>query len=898
MTCAQGAVTWRVAVGFLACVLRTTWGQSTILPAAMDCALAAHTIQVREAASEVFYCPEYFSNRTCCSEAELMFVWEKVEDMLRFIQRVLSDASEEVFEPASLEEGPCKEYHSRLFSSRVSAYQRARHTAEQGARILQDAGLHFLCGACFACAVPLKTSQIDDFVRRALHSVQDTMGAILEAQRTADRAPHAMCALGYVESLHAGVPFPAWGRFAPEMDLLGERSRRRNAWRSQRALGAVLSAWLDRVLALLLELPSALLFQQSLLRLAFFYLERPDSDAHALLHGSVLEGASVAKWPDGMEWGEAAGARGGGPGGPGGPGEPGLDDLCPEGPRRLLLFVPQGLGAEDLRRWREALVVEKEGEEGAWSLLWVASAPGHVEALLSAAVAGGHHGVAEGLHGVAAPAVARRRLVWRRFEVRDGDAFVASICGGRAAWLLVLSELGGRLSPQSPEVPPEAVASLLRRIVEAEEAFPPEESHDRAEGEEVQQKAPVALRGELLDLGPNDDVVGRAMGSVAEDGLNLWGLRPAVPLSRPLPWPSEAFEEYVRAHAAFRESLRLGGEASSSPSGSRVLIYTCTSMSLCGGHGDRLNGMLGAAVVALLSGRFFFIDSQRPVPLSLVLEPQRLDWRLHGTMAALPAAINLNDKLATFEADPGWLLDHRASVLRLVSNQRLTSAALRAAPRRAEAMGLAPQPKLHAHLFHELFRPSTAFRRRLGARGLPATARLIGVHFRAGDQMPAHWRDPPRHALEEIHEFLDCAEELESSLGWNDARVILFADTDLVLGVPRVQALVESGKLLWPARTDSLIHLDRSPATLAVRGLLAVWADWWTLAFDVHALVLCHSGFGATALEVGPPRPAVLGKGCVPAAAAPAELFEKGPSPGSRGGAERPPSLCRKAFGL
>jgi len=27
-----------------------------------------------------------------------------------------------------------------------------------------------------------------------------------------------------------------------------------------------------------------------------------------------------------------------------------------------------------------------------------------------------------------------------------------------------------------------------------------------------------------------------------------------------------------------------------------------------------------------------------------------------------------------------------------------------------------------------------------------------------------------------------------------------------------------------------------------VRGLLQTWADWWTLTFDVHALVLSQSG--------------------------------------------------------
>ena len=64
---------------------------------------------------------------------------------------------------------------------------------------------------------------------------------------------------------------------------------------------------------------------------------------------------------------------------------------------------------------------------------------------------------------------------------------------------------------------------------------------------------------------------------------------------------------------------------------------------------------------------------------------------------------------------------------------------------------------------------------------------------------------------------------------------------------------------------DGLVHLDRSPPTLTVRGLLQTWADWWTLAFDVDGLVLSQSGFGATALEIGPVRPAFLGSHCVPA---------------------------------
>ncbi|OLP79817.1 hypothetical protein AK812_SmicGene39856 [Symbiodinium microadriaticum] len=318
---------------------------------------------------------------------------------------------------------------------------------------------------------------------------------------------------------------------------------------------------------------------------------------------------------------------------------------------------------------------------------------------------------------------------------------------------------------------------------------------------------------------------------------------------------------FTQAHAALVRRLGEGGE----PTNSKVLVYVCTAMSYCGGHGDRLNGMLSAFVIALLSDRAFFIDSQRPVPLSMVLQPTPggLDWRMFGSHAALPAGFNLNDNLAAFEQNPRSVLESQEKVIRLVSNQRLTAAALHASGQRAESLGLSRQPALHSYLFQMLFAPSPALQARLNARDLPA-GRRIGLHFRAGDQMPQNWKDPPRHPLSELDEFLDCAESLEKDYDW-DSTFILFADTDKVLTIPRVQELMSAGKLVWPSEPDGLVHLDRSPATLTVRGLLQTWSDWWTLAFDVDALVLCHSGFGATALEIGPRRPAVIGRGCVPA---------------------------------
>jgi len=530
--------------------------------------------------------------------------------------------------------------------------------------------------------------------------------------------------------------------------------------------------WMDRVLALLLELPGALLFQRSVLQLALFYADRSESDAFGLLHSPPQQKTLASDPPAAVVSSSTLTA--------------GLTGLCPPGPNRLLVVVPQSIVATNLTHVHQSFTADAT----AWNIRWVVSAPTHVEALLSGAGRDGD------------------MLIWRRFEAEDLDAFASAVCDSEPVWVANLSQIGD----------PRASAEVMQRL---------------------------AVSPSLSDLDP------------ATFPIGFWPVRP---ISHQTDWPSELLQAYLAEHRDFRRSITDGSHMGAFHP--RLLIYTCTSMSYCGGHGDRLNGMLSAAIVAVLSGRLFFIDSQRPVPLALVLQPQeQLDWRLFGTHAAFPATLNFNDDLAGFKHDPWRALHHQARVLRFISNQRLTGLALKAAPRQAEAFGLASHPKLHSQLFHMLFAPSPALRRRLAARSLP-DGQLIGVHFRAGDQMPHHWKDPPRHDLGELDGFLDCAFKLEQSLGWS-ARMLLFADTDRVLQHPRVSQLLEQGKLLWPARDDALVHLDRSPATLTVRGLLGVWADWWTLAFDVHALVLGHSGFGATAMEIGPPRPAALGKGCV-----------------------------------
>lgn len=708
-----------------------------------------------------FECPDWFSYQACCASGEVASVWAKLEDVGTFMFRLFREQGEEIISAADQEiinrlesaGGQCADYSVGLFVSRIENYREARKAAESGILILQQAIVHMLCAACFVCIVPQKTAQLDAFIQESLLSVQDRMGAILTEQRVADHPPERDCAIRLVESFTEGAVFPPWGRFVPTSTL------------DTLALNATLINWIDRVLSLLVELPTTLIFQRSLLRLAFFYLERPGSDASLLLHGPAIAAHGKAT-------GKLASAAGPSDSPP---------PLCPRGSWRLIVVVGQEAAEEGLRESREAF------ERGAidWAVSWVVTREKHIAALQK------HMGDSA--------------IIWRRSPVRSLDLLAAALCGDAGAWVVNYSE-----AVEGPGFV--SAAQHLQRMVE-------------------------------------QHTIEHASGS----GWPL-SFRPSQPLPLPEAWPPPGVRAYLEMHGAAAEALREGRQLNEG----RVLIYSCTAY--CGGHGDRLNGMLSAAVIALLTRRAFFIDSARPVPLSLVLHPKALDWRLFGTAAALPAALSYNDNLAAFEARPRDLLDHQAEVLKLTSNQRLSSAALRAAPQQAEAIGFAGRPRLHAEMFSLLFEPSAALRQRLASRELP-DGHIIGIHFRAGDQMPEHWTDPPRHALGELDEFLDCALMLEASLGW-DATLLLFADTDKMLEHDRVRGLIEAGKLRWPASKDSLVHLDRSPATLAVRGLLGVWAEWWTLAFDAHALVLSHSGFGASALELGPPRLAVLGKGC------------------------------------
>eukprot|EP00392_Amoebophrya_sp_AT5.2_P008144 g8163.t1 len=260
----------------------------------------------------------------------------------------------------------------------------------------------------------------------------------------------------------------------------------------------------------------------------------------------------------------------------------------------------------------------------------------------------------------------------------------------------------------------------------------------------------------------------------------------------------------------------------------RVLVYRCASIGFCGGHGDRLHGILGLFMLALVTKRAFYIDSPRPLPLGLLLEPSGttttspptgsssslqepeaaddmnviVDWRLRGSVGLPGLHANRNDKFSEAVAD---VVDSEEQTWVLHSNQRITTACLHShlarknlPPRVLQV--LQNTPFLHAHLFELLFQPTN-----LLANRIAPVASLIGIHFRAGNASADRWRDPQRHERSELLEFLRCAQEVERQLRLDPAstRFFLAADAETE-DWEELQPWYRSGKLIGPSFVEKV----------------------------------------------------------------------------------------------
>ncbi|CAE7626796.1 unnamed protein product, partial [Symbiodinium pilosum] len=180
--------------------------------------------------------------------------------------------------------------------------------------------------------------------------------------------------------------------------------------------------------------------------------------------------------------------------------------------------------------------------------------------------------------------------------------------------------------------------------------------------------------------------------------------------------------KYVAFHqlsaAKLRERLSEQEQGSKHQDNGKVkmLVYSCQPFAQCGGHGDRLNGIITAFLLAVLTGRAFFIDSESPLPLQLLLQPRGIDWRVYGGLQATAGLrhISYHDKRWQFEADLGKLTSFEEEVLVINMNYRMIRSlfeapALSKASRKLGLPGSAP-PFLAAEIFDVLFAPTQLLR--------------------------------------------------------------------------------------------------------------------------------------------------------------------------------------------
>jgi len=343
---------------------------------------------------------------------------------------------------------------------------------------------------------------------------------------------------------------------------------------------------------------------------------------------------------------------------------------------------------------------------------------------------------------------------------------------------------------------------------------------------------------------------------------------------------------YIQEHQLWREgkSEVLRG----------AIIAVCYGLPYCGGHGDRVHGILSLFLLAMATNRGFLIDSRFPVPLETALLPSFLDWRVRSEEVELNNRVQLVD--LTEEEVERELRGLRRSpeVIAVGTNLRLHSIA--AEWLREEHGWFALTSAWVSDAWNHLFKPTEEI-----LRGLEPTSKkpFLALHFRAGNETLENFVDPARHGLDLIGEFLRCAKQVEGKLSVEHERKdvadlstleekdvvarkavldagtpwYLAADTGRVWDHPAVKELVAKGKVVpFPSleaeqqqeSSKDVYHVDRSPASLTIsnRGFHRSWTEYLALS-RATALVISNSFFGETAGEVGNVPFVYYGDGCV-----------------------------------
>lgn len=376
-------------------------------------------------------------------------------------------------------------------------------------------------------------------------------------------------------------------------------------------------------------------------------------------------------------------------------------------------------------------------------------------------------------------------------------------------------------------------------------------------------------------------------------------------------WP--AWGKYIQSHAEAVADARSSGldlGLVSSGRSRKVLVWACQPATPCGGHGDRLKGIVATFVLALLTDRLFFIDSPDPWDLRLFMEPAFVDWRVSGLIGIAAGRHVLWDH-EMFQAsyldslldadEPLWVIyTNKKSLLGpMLKHTRLQD--------RAADFGLFTLPHLTYHIWNVLFRPTASLEkhwRRLNLALGGESAAYVALHHRAGDLTSGfgvvNGEVDRRNGPEEVVVLLGCAHSLEHRLGLpNTTKWYLASDNIAVLDIPQVAVWFDMGKLIVQQPSEQRTHLanagvvppsgskplTREPASAtggdkqspkmhqspvlggvmesaaALVGVADAWVDFLAI-LRASAVVVSSSAFGVMAAQAGGVEHTFTTQGC------------------------------------
>ncbi|XP_041355815.1 uncharacterized protein LOC121373316 [Gigantopelta aegis] len=282
----------------------------------------------------------------------------------------------------------------------------------------------------------------------------------------------------------------------------------------------------------------------------------------------------------------------------------------------------------------------------------------------------------------------------------------------------------------------------------------------------------------------------------------------------------------------------------------KYIIYLCTKSMTCCGWGDRQHGILSAYVISLVTNRIFGVDMSAPCPLSNLLHPRKLMWKINpADLEGLSTKYiyTVNDKVfrqmmgqinfdEVYPQDVVYLTTNydyfyslkRNPHYRKIFRQKITK----------------PRPLVFADLWLNVFKLNKRVKRRVTAAIAKAhptpNHKLVCAHVRFGRSPTIPWDSEIRNTMETV---LPLWNFLSHYTDPSFYKIFIASDTEMVL---------DKARQLYPQQMveikGDIIHIDKTKHMVSdpCVGFEKVLADQYFLT-NCDVLVLTYSVFGKSA---------------------------------------------------